>query len=193
MKFELKRTKGTWREVADSCRTTINKGAGTGEPSNKWVRRILMSEHSPIRQLTIKGIWTNIPYWVSVHFVRHKHGIEHWVGTQRSDRRDDIANRGEQPQSAEVIHEIEANVQALINISRKRLCHCASPETRKAWQMVKDGISEVEPAIASVMVKECVYRNGLCPEFISCGYNKTEAFQKELEEYLKGFEHQLNK
>lgn len=38
------------------------------------------------------------------------------------------------------------------------------------------------------MVKECVYRNGLCPEIFSCGYNKTEAFKEELKEYLNGFE-----
>ena len=190
MQFKLNKIKGTWREVADSCRTTINMDAGTGEPSDKWKRRIVMSEHSPIRQLSIKGKWTNLPYWVSVHICRHWLGIIHWVGTQRSDRTG--IDRRSKEQDAPVTHEIEANIQSLINISRKRLCFCASPETRKAWQMVKDGISEVEPAIASSMVKECVYRNGLCPEFISCRYNKTEAFKKELEEYLEGFEHQLS-
>ena len=35
------------------------------------------------------------------------------------------------------------------------------------------------------MVKECIYR-GFCPEMFSCGYHKTEAFQKELAEYRKG-------
>lgn len=37
--------------------------------------------------------------------------------------------------------------------------------------------------MARVMVPECVYRNGLCPEIKSCGYNKTEKFKKELEYY----------
>jgi hypothetical protein len=41
------------------------------------------------------------------------------------------------------------------------------------------------------MVRECVYRNGLCPEMFTCGYNKTEAFKEELREYLKGFENQV--
>ena len=76
---------------------------------------------------------------------------------------------------------MNCNFQALINISRKRLCNCASKETREAWQMVKDEIAKVEPELASVMVKECIYR-GFCPEMFSCGYHKTEAFKKELEE-----------
>ena len=50
MIFKLFRIKGTWREVADSCRTTINLEAGTGEPTDAWKKRILISEHSPIRQ-----------------------------------------------------------------------------------------------------------------------------------------------
>lgn len=38
--------------------------------------------------------------------------------------------------------------------------------------------------LASVMVPECVYR-GFCPEFHSCGYDKTEAFKQALEEYRR--------
>ena len=36
-----------------------------------------------------------------------------------------------------------------------------------------------------------VYRNGLCPEMFTCGFNKTPVFKKELDEYLKGFENQV--
>ena len=57
-------------------------------------------------------------------------------------------------------------------------------ETREAWMAVKNKIAQVEPEMASRMVRECVYRNGLCPEMFSCGYNKTDEFKKELEEYL---------
>lgn len=41
------------------------------------------------------------------------------------------------------------------------------------------------------MVRECVYRNGMCPEMFTCGYNKTQAFEEELKEYIKGFEDQI--
>ena len=91
-------------------------------------------------------------------------------------------NRDDLPQSNPVKHACEANAQALINISRKRLCNCASKETREAWEMVKDEISKVEPELASCMVRECIYR-GFCPEMFPCGYSKTESYQKELKEY----------
>ena len=54
--------------------------------------------------------------------------------------------------------------------------------------MIKDEIVKFEPEAASRMVRECVYRNGLCPEMFSCGYNKKAAFEDELKEYIKGFE-----
>lgn len=85
-----------------------------------------------------------------------------------------------------VNHECEGNAQAIINISRKRLCNCASPETREAWKLFLDEVVKPnEPELYSVCVKECIYR-GFCPEFKSCGYHKTEAYKKELQEYRKG-------
>ena len=86
------------------------------------------------------------------------------------------------PQGAFVNHSFDADAQALINISRKRLCTCASPETREAWQKVKDELAKREPELASCMVRECIYR-GFCPEMFSCGYDKTDQFKEELEKY----------
>lgn len=176
-----------WKDVKDATMNTIGKTTGA-YPTGEWKRKLLLSEHSPIRRLKIYWRWTDLKYWVSVHMVRHKIGIEHWVTTQRTDRTG--VNRDESAQGSLVNHACEANAQALINISRRRLCYCASKETREAWQEVKDRIALVEPEIASVMVKECVYRNGLCPEFKSCGYNKSDAFKLELAEYVKGLEQQ---
>jgi thymidylate synthase ThyX len=80
--------------------------------------------------------------------------------------------------------EIEANTQALINISRKRLCNQASKETRQVMEKIKNEVAKKDNFVAEVMVKECIYR-GFCPEMQSCGYDKTEQFKKELEEYRK--------
>lgn len=78
---------------------------------------------------------------------------------------------------------MSANAQALINISRKRLCNCASKETREAWEQVKAKVAEVDPILAEKMVPECLYR-GFCPEFMHpCGYSKTDAFKEALEKY----------
>ena len=165
-----------WAAIKHAAMTTVGKEGGR-YPSPSWRRSILLAEHSPIRRLRVAWRWTDLPYWVSVHMVRHKIGIEHWVRTQRSDRTG--VPRDQLPQGALVEHECEANAQAMINISRKRLCSMAAPETRQAWQAVKDEVAKVEPELASVMVRECVYR-GFCPEMHSCGYAKTEAYKAEL-------------
>lgn len=171
-----------WQEIKDATMTTIGKTTGK-YPTSEWKRKLIMSEHSPIRKLSFCWRWNGLPYFVSTHIVRHKVGIDHWVSTQRTDRTGE--DRSVKPQSAPVNHECMANAQALLTISRKRLCNCASQETREAWQMVKNKVAEVEPELASCMVKECVYR-GFCPEMFGCGFDKTEKFKKEREEYING-------
>ena len=76
-----------------------------------------------------------------------------------------------------------ANAQAIINISRKRLCSCASKETREAWKQVVEAIRKVDPVLADKCVPECLYR-GFCPEFMNpCGYSKTKKFEEDLQRY----------
>ena len=171
-----------WEKVKRAARTTIDKEGSGAKPSATWKKTILLAEHSPIRRIRVSWKWINLLSWVSVHFVRHKNGIEHWVTTQRTDRTG--VDRGKKPQDSPVNHECEANAQALIFISRKRLCSQASPETRAAWQEVVGLIEAADPVLASVLVPECIYR-GFCPEFNSCGYAETEAFQKRLAEYRR--------
>jgi thymidylate synthase ThyX len=79
------------------------------------------------------------------------------------------------------------SAEELINISRLRLCTCASKETREVWQAVKEKVAEVDPDLAPFMVRTCVFRGGICPELKSCGYINTGAGQNELNEYKKLF------
>lgn len=180
-KLEIKDVKHTdeWQKVKDATMNTIGKNTGK-YPDSAWKKQLLLSEHSPIRLIKFYWRWINLKSWVSVHFTRHKFGVDHFVTTQRSDRTG--CNRDEAPQGALVSHAIEANAQALINISRKRLCKCASPETRAAWSKVKDEVAKVEPELASVMVPECIYR-GFCPEMFGCGFDTTDKFRRDLESY----------
>lgn len=182
MEVKFIRIKGTWREIADSARTTVHKEPGKKEPSSIWKRKMLLAEHSPIRQLWIKTKWYNLKSWVSVHMVRHWLGIIHWVRSQRTDRTG--IDRDKLPQDTLVEHEIEVNAQAMINISRKRLCNAASKETREAWLAVVNSIKKNEPELYNVCVRECIYR-GHCFEINSCGYHKTHEFQEALETYRK--------
>lgn len=183
MKVNLLGVKGTWREVADAARTTIGMEAGTGEPASSWKRRMLLAEHSPIRKIRISWIWRDLPWWVQTHFTRHKFGVEWFVSTSRTDRTG--IDRSTLTQDAPVNVQGDANMQALINISRKRLCNQASKETREAWKAFLEAIKEHEPELYRCCVPDCIYR-GWCYEYKSCGYHRTEAYGKRLTEYREG-------
>lgn len=71
---------------------------------------------------------------------------------------------------------------AIISISRKRMCMKAAPETRAAWEMFLDELVRVEPDLASCCVPECVYR-GFCPEFKPCGFCGSSTFRQMLDNY----------
>jgi len=181
MKVKLLSTSNNWQEIKDSTMNTIGKETGY-YPTALWKKRMLMCEHSPIRKLRIAWKWQDLKSWVSVHFVRHKFGIEHFVSTQRTDRTG--VNRDNLRQSELVSHECEANAQAIINISRKRLCNCASKETREAWQLFLKSIKESEPELYSCCVPDCIYR-GYCYEYNSCNFYKTSQYKLRLKEYRK--------
>lgn len=178
----------SWKRVLNAARRTIGKQPLDKEPTDSWKAKMLLAEHSPIRLLEYDWSWSNIMQWVTTHLVRHHEGCEKFVHTQRGDRRTlleeyNVSSRNELPQGATNDMDMTANAQALINISRKRLCSCASKETREAWQQVKAAIAEIDPVMASKMVPECIYR-GFCPEFMNpCGYSKTEKYKKDLEIY----------
>lgn len=164
MKTEIIKIKGDWEEVVNDCRATVGKSELGKEPSEAFKRKILISEHSPIRDIQIKWRWDNIKSWVATHWVRHK--WECFVRTQRTDRTG--IDRDELPQAAPVTFTGDANTQALIDTMRKRLCRQASIDTRHYAEDLKLAIHDVEPEIGDVLVPNCVYRGG-CPELTPCG------------------------
>ena len=165
MKTKIIKVKGDWQEIVNDCRTTVGKDELGKDPSLKFKREVLISEHGPIRSMSVKWQWMNIPSWVATHFSRHK--WECFIKTQRTDRTG--VNRDKLPQDNPVIMTGEANVQHLIDTARKRLCRLASRETRKYMEDLKTSIRAVEPEISDVMVPNCIYRCG-CPEPACCGW-----------------------
>ena len=165
MLTEIIKIKGDWEDVVNDSRATVGKEPLGREPSRKFKREILISEHSTIRGIIIKWIWKNIPSWVATHFSRHK--WECFIRTQRTDRTG--VNRDKLSQDAPVNFTGEANPQHLIDTSRKRLCYMASKETRKRMESLKKTLKPVEPEISDVFVPNCVYRCG-CPEPNGCGW-----------------------
>lgn len=181
----------SWARALKAARRTQGLEDTGKEPSRSWVAKMLLAEHSPIRLVEYEWVWSSIKQWITVHLVRHHIGCEKFVHSQREDRRDLEVPRDELPQGAENDMMMTANAQALINISRKRLCSCASPETRAKWQEVKDAIAEKDPVMATRMVPECQYR-GFCPEFAknNCGYFLSDAYVKQRLDYCSKMKNQ---
>lgn len=181
----------SWKRVLNAARRTIGKDPLPNEPSNSWKAKILLAEHSPIRLLEYDFGWKNIRQWVTAHFVRHHEGCEKFVHSQREDRRKLDCKRDDLPQGTKNDMDMSCNAQALINISRKRLCNCASKETRQAWNKVIDELRKIDPVLASKCVPECIYR-GFCPEWMSkCNYSKTTQFKKDLAKYRNNIEEEI--
>lgn len=203
---------GTWKDVRDSARNTVWKAPLLSiGVSQEFKRKMLMSEHSPIRCLSFRIRLENLPYWVSVHLVRHKLGVEHFVSTQRDDRQvtgavlmdaakdifwDMIRSyvrtlfkgkpvpRKYKMQGELVNHEMLVNAQALIFIARKRLCFLASPETTLAVRKIQDCLREEgEVELADAMVPECVYRGFCTEEPCKSRYAWTPKFLRDLTKY----------
>ena len=167
MKIQLIKypTQNDWLWVKTCTLNTVGKKVVNNNVDNEWKVKLLKSEHSPIRELWF-GIRMEIPYWVSVHFVRHHIGVNHYVQTQRSDRTG--VDRDSKPQGEIVSHIMSVNAQELVFIAHKRLCKQASKETREVMQEIVRQVVEVCPEFKDVLVPNCVYRNGKCEEFFPC-------------------------
>ena len=161
MKSKITVTKITDKALLDlACSYTVNKDVHV-----KDMKAFYMSEHSPIRTQLFLIEMKDIPTFVSVHFVRHNVGVIHFVKSNRADRGGD----NEADRMSPVNHMMIANAQALINISRKRLCSKASPETQEIMEMIANKVYDVDVELALCMLPECMYRGG-CTEINSCGY-----------------------
>lgn len=156
-----------WRRVKNHCRTTDNKGFTEKDASDTFKKKLLISEHSPIRLLEFDWTWKGIFYWLSTEWSRHK--FEKFISTQRDDRLKDETPRGKKPQDAPVNFDGYANMQNLIDAWRKRMCRMATPEARELAEDFKITLHETHPIESDVLVPHCIYRMG-CPEFQTCGY-----------------------
>lgn len=111
--------------------------------------------------------------------------MEKFVHTQRTDINETLKGMDRDKLLQGMLNDMDmaCNAQAFINISRRRLCSCASAETRAVWKMVIEFLSTVDPVLAEKCVPECLYR-GFCPEKKRCcGYVNTEQYKKDLIKY----------
>ena len=133
--------------------------------TNGWVRDIALAEHSPIREISFWFECHDIPNFVVNHIVRHNAGFNPYVRSNRGDItgiNDEDINRLT-PTSIM----FTVNLQALINISRKRLCRKSHQKTIEFWQKVVSAVEEECPHLVGLCMRECDYR-GFCPEMNKC-------------------------
>ena len=177
MKVEVIEYVDNWMKIKRCTMNTIGKDS-TIYPDSEYKAKLLRSEHSPIRLGTMTVKCTDVPTFVVNHLVRHHIGIEKFVRSMRSDRGADVVADRNTP--IDVIFDI--NFQAFINISRVRLCNCASKETRQLWRMILDEVAKYEPELVALCVPNCIYK-GYCHEFFKCGYANKPKFLDRILEY----------
>lgn len=156
-----------WKRIKNHCRTTDNKDFTEKDATENFKKKLLISEHSPIRLLEFDWSWKSICYWLSTEWSRHK--FEKFISSQRDDRLIDDTPRGDKPQKAPVNFDGYANMQNLIDAWRKRLCGAATYEARELAVDFKAELHKTHPLESDVLVPNCIYRMG-CPEFQCCGY-----------------------
>lgn len=79
------------------------------------------------------------------------------------------------------------NAQSLIDMAKLRLCGQAHEETISVFNAIKQAVQAVDPDLASMMVRKCVYRGGICGEPRCCGFNHSTNFIREMNDYIKHF------
>jgi hypothetical protein len=180
-------TEQDWIRMRNNALFTQRKSSDKSV-SSKLKTKFLLSEHSPIYTIRWTVEFYDIPYWTSNQIVRSHEGFTPFVSSQRNDIQYKY-DRRKAPQDANVNLRFDGNAEAIITISKKRLCLTASSETRVIWEKFIDELKKVSLELANLCVKPCVYRNGICPEvFSDCKYNCTKKFIKEVEEYRNIFE-----
>ena len=162
-------TESDWAWAKTCTLNTVGKKSATA-PTDEWKKKLILAEHSPLRELWF-GIRMEIPYYVSVHFVRHHIGVNHYVQSQRNDRQANY-DRTTAPQGEMVSHIMSVNAQELVFMAHKRLCNQADAYTKSVMKEIVRQVVEKCPELKEVLVPLCKYRNGLCTEFYPCTESK---------------------
>lgn len=159
--------KDDWERCKSFALSTEGKEYKGKPVTDDWKVKILKAGHSPIRTLmfTIK---MEIPYYISVHFVRHKFGVEHYAQYQRNDRQNKY-DRAIAPQNEIVMYTMDINAQELIFMANRMLCGKAYVDTRYVMQAICREVLKTNPEFAELLVPMCEAKRG-CDEMLYCGY-----------------------
>jgi hypothetical protein len=181
-----------WLLARKLARITVNKQDINTEVSSSLKKKLVILEHSPLREIRYLIELFGIPTTTAQQMSRHRIAIqgssdfmqenvkptdvEHFVTSQRPD----ICGKERGSQLTPVNYSFTANVNGLIDMSKVRLCLKAESSTIKIWSNVVNQIKNIDNEAGQSFVQLCVYR-GFCPYFKqSCGYD----FELKRKQYL---------
>lgn len=136
------------------------------------------ASNDSILEITEYYAFCKAPRSVAAQLRTHekKNGMYFWMGTARPDRADAVPGKYSREQEVPFVMKLTA--RAIKDIAHYRMCGKAEKPTRDFMSLFKAELCSVEPELAKQMVPLCVFRNGICTEFNSCGINK-KLFGKE--------------
>lgn len=147
------------------------------------LRKLYASEHSPMySQIYILRLY-DIPYWVHVHIRTHK---KHFICEAATSSRPDLTGKPRDPNGT-VNMIIICNAKTIIDMMLKRLCAKTSIETMDVFLQIKRELRKQQDELFMFCVPKCIRNNGLCGEFVSCGYINTNAYFLEQTDYNTNF------
>lgn len=158
-------TEEDWKFAKECTLVTVGKTAVT-PPDMEWKKDILEARHSPIRELHFAFRFSDIPYWVSTHLVRHIHA-QPYVKSQRNDRQTEY-DRNKATQDAPVDMMWTMGAEELMIIANKRLCKQAAEETSNVVREMCRLVEEKCPEFIGLLVPSCVWQGGVCHEMFPC-------------------------
>lgn len=128
--------------------------------------------------------------------IANLHNVEDMIGSAKSEVARGIIHTCEEEldwlsenadRNTKVTLSLLVNAQSLIDMAKLRLCSQAHAETRQVFGLIKQEIEKIDPSLASMMVRKCVYRGGLCGEMRCCGFNCSKQFALEFNNYIGHF------
>ena len=135
MKVKIKRLTDI-NLVQEACDVTQSKNRGAKLSIKTWGQLLKTAHgvpHSPIRAALWRIYCYDVPYYVHVHLVRHHVGCQFYVRSQRPNK-----GRADAVQGELVDMIIDINANALIDMSKARLCNKADTKTCELMTLITD-------------------------------------------------------
>lgn len=135
-----------WDKALHAARVTQNPNTEwTGEfPSEQWKKRLLYSEHSPLRE---PRVYLTVEMYNKSqnHLVRHSTGMMWYISTLRTDLKN--SNDVEVHRLTERTAVLSINLAGLLQMARTRLCFKTEEATRKVMKSIVDTVVDADPTL----------------------------------------------